>query len=252
MKKAIIGYGHVGKAQHKLFPDAYIYDEPLQKGEREKVNECDIAFVCVPTPMKEDKSADISIVEEVVGWLKVPTIVILSTIPPRTTDMLGHIHEKDIVFQPEYIGETVDHPLLDKKTRNFIILGGEDYNTKPVIDCYKEVYNASVKIMTCSALEAEIIKYMENSFIATYVTFCNEFANICENFNVDYNKVREGFLLDPRMTPYWTFVYKNRGFGGHCLPKDINAIVKASEECDYTPEFLKDVIKNNERIKCKK
>jgi UDPglucose 6-dehydrogenase len=254
MKKAIIGYGHVGKAQHKLFPDAYIYDEPLQEGHitgsKEEVNKCDIAFVCVPTPMDEDGSANVTIVDHVVSWLETPTIVILSTIPPGTTDYLVNQREKNVVFQPEYIGETTDHPLLDKKDRKFLILGGFRPDLDKVVECYKEVYNSTVKIMKCTALEAEVIKYMENSFIATYVTFCNEFYNICNNYGIDYDKVREGFLLDPRMTPYWTFVYENnRGFGGHCLPKDLNAIAIDSECSGYDPEFLKDVIKNNKRIK---
>jgi len=251
MKKSIIGSeGFVGKAQKNLFSDAICYDEPLKIGTKEDVNTTDIAFICVPTPMKDDKSCDISIVEDVLKWLKVPLIVILSTIPPGTTDKLTQKYGKNIVFQPEYIGETVEHPLLDKKSRNFVILGGLSSEVDKVIDCYKEVYNSTVKIMKCSSIEAETIKYMENSFIGTYVTFCNEFFEICKNLGIDYNKIREGFLLDPRMTPFWTFIYQNnRGFDGKCIPKDMNAIVKASEKEGYLPQFLQDVIKNNERIK---
>ena len=79
---AIVGYGHVGKIMHQLFPHAYIYDEPLGIGEREKVNNCEFAFVCVPTPKAEDGSCDTSIVDDVLSWLSPKKCIILrSTVP---------------------------------------------------------------------------------------------------------------------------------------------------------------------------
>lgn len=68
MKIGIIGYGHVGTAMHQLFSDAVVYDKYKNIGTQEDVNQCDVAFICVPTPMSEDGSCDTSIVEEVIQW----------------------------------------------------------------------------------------------------------------------------------------------------------------------------------------
>ena len=115
---------------------------------------------------------------------------------------------------------------------------------------YQKIYNASVKTLCVSALEAELIKYMENTAIGTMVTLVNEFYNICQAFGVPYDMVREGFLLDPRMSRYFTFVFPDkRGFEGKCLPKDINAIAKASAEVGYKAEFVEAILKNNDRIR---
>ena len=250
---AIVGsQGWVGREMVKLFEkeNPVLYDEPVKIGSRKDVNMCQVAFVCVPTPMRLDGSCDFSIVEEVVGWISCPLIVIRSTIPPGTTEALCKKYGKKLVMNPEYIGETVDHPLMNSQQRKFLILGGEKSAIQKCIEVYQKVYNAGVHIYQCTSTEAELIKYCENSFIGTYVTFCNEFYEICKSHNADWNTVREGFLMDPRMTRYWTFVYPdNRGFSGKCIPKDLNGIVAASKSRGYTPQFLASVIKANDRFR---
>lgn len=255
MKVGICGFGWVGRAVYDLFKDRaeiVIYDPNKENcGTQEAINACDVAFVSVPTNMVEGGACDTSVVSETVDWLKTPLIIIRSTVTPGTTGLLADMYpDKNIVFQPEYIGETVAHPLFDEKQRNFIILGGKRLARDMAISVYKSVYNANVRILQYDATTAEVIKYMENSFIGTYVVFCNEFYEIANAFGVDYNEVREGFLADPRMTPYWTFVYQNRrGFDGKCIPKDMNAICHASRTNGYKAEFLEEVLNNNDRIK---
>lgn len=252
-KIAIIGYGVVGKAMQKLFPETVLYDPHLQDatGTKEQVNACDVAFVCVPTPMKEDGSCDTSIVEEAVSWITAPLIIIRSTVAPGTTDrLIKKYPDKHIVFQPEYIGETAAHPLLNESERTFLIFGGSQEGCGKAVEFYQHVYNASVKILCLTPLEAEIAKYMENCSIANTVTLANEFYNICKTFGVPYDMVREAFLLDPRMSRYFTFVFPdNRGFGGKCLPKDLNAIAAASKQAGYKAEFIEGILKNNKRIR---
>src|SRR5258708_6017459 len=97
----------------EMFPDAVVYDEPRKIGERAMVNACDIAFVCVPTPNVDHAELDTSIVEEVVDWCESDLIVIRSTVNPGTTDRLKEETGKHIVMQPEYLGETPAHPMLD-------------------------------------------------------------------------------------------------------------------------------------------
>lgn len=253
LKIAIIGYGIVGKEIERLFKGALIYDPAFVEvsASKKDINQADTAFVCVPTPMAADGSCDTSIVEETVAWLETPLIIIRSTISPGTTDRLKKLHpKKHIVFMPEYIGETAAHPMADESERTFLIFGGSKEDCARAAEAFQKVYNASVKILCVSAVEAEIIKYMENAAIANMVTLANEFYNICKAFNVPYDMVREGFLMDPRMSRYFTFVYpKARGFGNNCLPKDLNAIVKAAQKVGYNPEFIKAILENNKRIK---
>ncbi len=255
MKIAIVGYGFVGKAMKRMFPEAIVYDPFVSelKTTKQEVNACDVAFVCVPTNMLPDGSCDTSIVEATFGWLKTPLAIIRSTIAPGTTDKLQKKFKGEIVFQPEYIGETTAHPLLNESMTPFMVLGGREKGRMLAIEVYKTVYNASVKIHQMRALEAEIVKYMENTSIGTTVIFANEFYNICQAFGADYNAVREGYLADPRMSRFFTFVYpEKRGFEGKCLPKDINAIVKAAEKVGYRPEFIADLLKSNDRIRNQK
>lgn len=250
MKTSIIGYGFVGKAIHKLFPNSLIFD-PLVKesASKEDINKTDVAFVCVPTNMLPDGSCDTSIVDETVGWLEAGLIIIRSTVKPGTTEELKKKYpNKHIIFQPEYIGETVGHPM--NQDTSFIVLGGDEADVNKAILLYQTVYNASVKIIILTATEAELAKYMTNSAIGNMVTFANEFYNIINTFGGNYHKVREAFLADPRMSRYFTFVYPDkRGFSGKCIPKDMNAIAKASKDKGYKAEFVEDILKNNDRIK---
>lgn len=246
MKKVgIVGYGHVGTAMKQLLTDAYVYDEPKKIGEREKINNCDVVFVCVPTPMAEDGSCNTTIVEYVVSWIEAPIIVIRSTVPVGFTEKMKEKYSKHILFQPEYYGETVGHPFADLKRQNWITIGGEETDAEAVVNVYQSVLTADVFINLVDSKTAELAKYMENSFFATKVTFCNEFYDLATKLGVNYTKLRETWLLDPRMGRSHTFVYSdNRGYGGSCLPKDISSIVYQGENIsDMT--LLKAVIKKN-------
>lgn len=250
-KVAIIGEGHVGGIMHELFEDAIIYDEPKKIGYKEQVNECDVAFVCVPTPQSEDGSCDTSIVENVINWIDPSvTIVIRSTVPVGFTDRWRIKLGKHIVFQPEYYGETPNHPFADPHNRSWITLGGCPVDTTKIADLYQQVFTAELVINQVDAKTAELAKYMENCFYATKVTFCNEFYNIAQAMDVDYNKLRETWLLDPRINRSHTSVYPdNRGYGGSCLPKDTNAMIAQGKEFGIETNLLKAVSITNQKIR---
>jgi nucleotide sugar dehydrogenase len=261
MKKiGVIGAGVVGMGMVKLFEnrfDVKIYDPNYWQYSENKddISLCDLAVICVPTPMNKDGSCDISAVEESVAWCEAPLILIKSTVPPGTTDYLAKKYNKNVCFSPEYMGESSyftpywKYPDPERaETHTFVIVGGE--TSSRVLDFFMKVMSVDTKYMAVSAIEAELAKYMENSFFATKVTFCNEFFNIARLFGVDYKRLRELWLLDPRINPNHTLVFEDkRGYGGKCLPKDISAIVKASEAKGYTPELLTAVINTNENIK---
>lgn len=111
---------------------------------------------------------------------------------------------------------------------------------------YQSIFTSELIINIVTPGEAEMAKYMENTFFATKVTFCNQFYDLCLAMDVDYNKVRETWLLDPRIGRSHTFVYPdNRGYGGSCLPKDTAAIIYQGDEFYTDMSLLKAVEKIN-------
>ncbi len=287
-KVAIIGYGWVGKAMHKLFPEAVVFDPFLlpktilnpktgimqSVGNKKLVNECDIVFICVPTP-NEDKiyqsgedsygkpifsklngqgKLDTSIVEECIKWCECDTIVVRSTVNPGDCDKWSSKYNKDIVFQPEYLGETPAHPLLDPKTRPFLILGsqiiGLGYVKNPivkVIELYTTVYNSNITIRQVTLEEAEIIKLTENRAIAFKVAQCQELYDVCQQTNTNYYTIRDAvYGDDPRMNLWWTFVYPdNRGMNSKCIPKDVYAWCAWAESLGYEPKITHSILEKN-------
>ena len=247
---AIVGCGAVGASIMRIFPDAVCYDEPRGLGTRDEVNECEFAFVAVPTPMDGNGSCDTSIVEEVCGWIDGPVIVLRSTVTPGTTERLRLRTGKRIVFQPEYgPGETPDHHFADLRRVSWVILGGRREDTVAVCDLYKEAFNADLVMHQTDSTTAELVKYMENCFLATKVTFCNEFYSIADAIGVDYNELRELWLLDPRVGRSHTFVYPaQRGFGGACLPKDVSALTYVARAAGSPAELMEAVQEINRQL----
>ena len=263
MKVAVIGLGWVGKSMVQLFPDAVVYDEPMIDEGMEKeqasivkeegriqVGLCDVAFVCVPTPNNDKAELDTSIVEEVVRWCDAPLIVIRSTVNPGTCDRLAKETGKRIVMQPEYLGETPNHPMLDPTTRQFMVIGGASEDRRTLINLYQEVYNANVNIKQVTALEAEVIKLTENRAIAFKVGQCQELYDACENAGIDYYTVRDAvYGEDPRFNLWFTFIYpEKRGFNSKCIPKDVYAWKAWAESSGINPELTTALLKTNDRL----
>lgn len=253
-KIGIIGYGYVGKALHRFFEnhyDVFIYDPNLKtSNSKEEINETDIVFISVPTPRSENGQCDISIVEESVKWLKVDVIVIKSTVEIGTTNQLIEKYNKNIVFSPEYIGEsTYWSPYdfhTDMKETPFFIFGGKSDLCSKVIDIFLPVTGPCKRYIKTDSKSAEMAKYMENSFYATKITFCNEMYDICERIDVDWNEVRELWLADPRINPMHTAVFKDkRGFSGKCLPKDTSALNYIAKENGLPSLLLNSVLESN-------
>jgi len=249
MKVTIIGKGWVGKAMETLFPEAYVYSNGKsgEVGTREEANKGDVAFICVPTPNIGEGKLDTSFVEEAVSWCQCPLIVIRSTVNPGTCEYLFNTYNKAIVMQPEYLGETPAHPMLDQKIRQFIIIGGEQEDRRKLINLYATVYNANTTIRQVTAREAEVIKLSENRAIAFKVAECQELYDVCEKSGVDYYTIRDAvYSDDPRFNLWWTFVYPDkRGFKSKCIPKDIYAWCAWAESCGYKPDITRAILKKN-------
>jgi len=227
----LIGYGWVGQFIGQYFPQAD-YVEETNIVRRVKNNRkvtakkhYRFAFISVPTPMLPSGRCDTSIVEAVVKkWAKrVDYFCLKSTVEIGTTDYLAKKYSVKICMSPEYLGETVGHPLTEPKRDTFIILGGKPTVTKAFAELWTLATNSYTKIYQVSAKTAELCKLMENSFLATKVIFVNEFFDLAEAEGIDYNTLREIWLADPRISRSHTYVFRhNRGFSGKCLPKDLN------------------------------
>ncbi len=232
----------------RLFPNSIVVDPQYTHYESSKDKEADIAFVCVPTPLKNG-NLDCSAVLEVIGTAPEPLLVIRSTIMPGMCYAAALGYNKRIVYQPEYLGETVEHPLFDMKERPFMVLGGEPEDRRKVIELYQTVYNANIKIRQVSLLEAEIIKLSENRAIAFKVAQCQELYDACEKAGVDYYTIRDAvYGDDPRFNLWWTFVYpEKRGFQSKCIPKDVYGWAAWAESVGINPELTKSMLAVNEQ-----
>jgi nucleotide sugar dehydrogenase len=267
MKKVgIVGYGYVGRAMHRFFGSHYdvlVNDINVRDEDKglanfvgpDEINGCDLSLICVPTPSKEDGGCDVSMVDEVVSWIDTPLVILKSTVEIGTTDRLSLETSKPIVFSPEYCGESrYWSPYLwdrDVKEMPFFIFGGKGEHTSMAVDFYAMVAGPVKKYVQTTASAAEMAKYMENSFYATKILFCYEMAEICVKAGIDYNSVRELWLMDPRINPMHTAVFSanDMPFSGKCLPKDIEALRRYSvDKLGYDPEFLKGVIETNNKI----
>lgn len=267
----IVGYGYVGKAFYDMVKDHYstfVYDPHSEEAKgkflntKESINRCDLAVICVPTPSLENGRCDTSIVEDTVKWLETPVILIKSTIEPGTVDTLtalckvNGLPDKHLVFSPEYVGEGKYHVTArmdfqtDMKKTPFLILGGEKKDCDYILDLLVPVLGPEKTYYTCSAKEAEIIKYMENTYFGVKITFANEMYEICKALGADWYKVWQGWALDPRVDVMHTAVFPEaRGFSGKCLPKDLNALVAASDRAGYYPEFLAQMLASNAKFR---
>lgn len=257
MKIGIIGMGHVGTTMRELLhrhADLVTYDlTDTDPYPHDALAECEFAIVCVNTPPDAAGGCDISNVVDAIKQLPTRRILLKSTVAPGTTDYLADVTGRTICFSPEYVGEsTYHHPFWTDSAAAvpFVIVGGPPDARRFFIDALLPVLGPSKVYFQCTAVEAEVIKYMENTYFATKVTFVNEFFEICRALGADWHAVREGWLLDPRVEPMHTAVFPaDRGYAGRCLPKDVAAIIRAATSAGYHPDFLAEVQRSNARMR---
>ena len=233
----IIGYGVVGKNLDEEIKalESDIYDKYKRIDGKRNIT-YDVAFICVDTPYADDRANDIEEVKNALMENEADLFIIKSTILPGTAETLEVVTGKNIVLSPEYYGSTQHANNFDFA---FTILGGDQVNTVKAQQILQHCYDARHKFHHVSFLEAEIVKYMENSWLGYKVSFMHQFKDICDNHGVPYEKVRELFILDPRVNPSHTFVYNdNQYWSSHCLDKDIPAIAE-TENADLLLSLIK-------------
>ena len=245
MNIGIIGQGFVGNAVYQKFKNYYdvlTYDLDESKSNsnvNEIIYKCENIFVCLPTPMNSDGSCNINIVEQVLTGIDLTTdnletkrnIIIKSTIPPGTTAKWNLLFESlNIVFNPEFLTER--NAIKDYENQNRIILGGVRPATTELKRVFSKVFPKAHIIKTDST-HAEMVKYLTNTFLSVKVSFANEIYQLCEGLNIDYDKVVEYATYDERLgKSHWNVPGHDGdfGFGGHCFPKDLKALLYLTEK----------------------
>jgi UDPglucose 6-dehydrogenase len=265
MKIGIVGQGYVGTAVKTVFEKHYetntfdLNGKCNCKSMDELIDNSDIIFVCVPTPMKKDGSCDTSIVEGVVGELNALAltrqcsnriIAIKSTIPPGTTNRLNKNHEfVSVIFNPEFLTEA--NFIEDFRNQSRIIIGGERPSTTKLRQVYSLVFPDATIVKTGSKT-AEMVKYMTNTFLATKVSFANEMFQICDMLNIDYDKVVEYSTYDERLgKSHWAVPGPDGhyGFGGSCFPKDLNAFMSFTKSVGVDINTIKGAWETNLQVR---
>ena len=280
----IIGQGFVGSAIReglKSFYDIKAYDIDKSKcwnvTDKSSVDEVvwhsDIIFVCLPTPMRTDGSCDIRILEDALenayksikkqypaypkhsdflnrqGQKK--TFVIKSTVPPGTTETLSLKYPRiNLCFSPEFLTEA--NSFNDFKNQSRILIGGD--GAREVKQMFRKAF-PRIPIVITKSSTAEMVKYFINCFLALKVTFANQMYEICQAAEIDYDKVCEYAFYDNRIGKSHLAVPGpdgDFGFGGHCFPKDLAAMIYFGESLHAETGLLKEVEAQNNHYRTDK
>ena len=229
---------------------------------RQALDDTNIVFIAVGTPMAEDGSANLDYIFSAATDIaqnitKDSLIVIKSTVPIGTgfkvkkhiEDILNENNsnvEIKIASNPEFLkeGRAIDDCMHPDR----IVIGAE---SEDVFDTLKDLYSSFVlnhdRFILMDVKSSEMTKYVANAMLATKISFMNEIANICEVTGADVQKVRLGIGSDKRIG--YDFIYAGCGYGGSCFPKDVQALINTSQSHGYEPEILSHVELVNQRQK---
>jgi nucleotide sugar dehydrogenase len=266
-KIGIIGQGFVGSAVREGMQNyfkVFAFDKDPNKFSSATsifnvVENTELTFLCVPTPMRKSGQCDLNILNAALDEIsksatalnkKNYIVVIKSTIPPGTTDYLSAIYNNlEIVFNPEFLTEA--NAVDDYKNQNRIVIGGDRPGTTKVKQVFSKAF-PKVPIIKTSATIAEMIKYVTNTFLALKVSYANEMFQICQGLGIDYDKVIEYARYDERLgNSHWSVPGPDGdfGFGGHCFPKDIAALQHLAGTMKIDTTILNAAIAKNTSVR---
>ena len=229
---------------------------------KEALDDTNIIFIAVGTPMADDGSANLDYIFSAASDIannitKDSLVVIKSTVPIgtgfRVKEHIDYILKEkgsdvkiQIASNPEFLKE--GKAIEDCLSPDRIVIGAE---SEEVFDMLKELYYPFVinhdRFVLMDVKSSEMTKYVANAMLATKISFMNEIANICEVTGADVQKVRLGIGSDKRIG--YHFIYAGCGYGGSCFPKDVQALINTAQTNGYEPEILSHVEKVNKKQK---
>lgn len=241
MKILIAGYGFVGKAHEAILKekhDIVIHDPAL--GYYADMQQIDAVIICVNTPAHETGACNINNVYEVVDASPDVPILIKSTISVEGWDMLVDTFPNRMLnFSPEFLRAA--SAVEDLKNMDLMLIGGSSCNF------WSKVFDVDVEV--ADPKELILAKYARNSFLALKVAFFNQMYDLCKELDIEYKAVAHYTGMDPRITESHTQITDQRGFGGHCFPKDIAALIHTADRDNVNLSILKDAVEYNKRIR---
>ena len=269
MKIGIIGKGFVGSAVLNGFSidenfksGIKIYDKNPDLSSHtlaETLNSSDVIFLSIPTPSNIDGSISLKNINNCLQEInevneKDNIILLRSTMVPGSTQYFSEKFPKlNFVFNPEFLTEK--NANYDFVNQSRIILGGKKELTSKVAQLYNLRFDNSIPIIETNFETAEMIKYMNNCFLATKVSFMNEMKMLADKSNVDWKVAVNGFALDKRVGSSHLDVPGHDGklgFGGSCFPKDIQALIHYAKSLDVNVDTLIGVWKTNLKVRPEK
>lgn len=241
MKIGIAGYGFVGKAHEAVLKDKHeivISDPPL--GYTADFADVDAVIVCVSTPPNAGGGCKMDNVYEVVEAAPDVPILIKSTISVEGWQMLVDTFPNRMLnFSPEFLRAAT--AVEDLKAMNLMLIGGTSCSF------WSRVFDVSIEI--AEPEELILAKYARNSFLALKVAFFNQIYDLCDALDIEYSAVAHYTTMDERIGDSHSFISKERGFGGHCFPKDTQALIRTAQRDNVELSILKEALEYNRRIR---
>lgn len=218
------------------------------------VNNCKLIFITIGTPQRKDGSIDLSMVKSAISDIgdllkkanNRPIIIIKSTVVPGTTKEIllpllkrksGKVEGKDfeIIANPEFLRESM--AIQDTENPHVVVLGGTKNKFMNFVESFYKKLHKNTPIVVTNSQTAELIKYTNNSFLATKISFINQISNICQHIpGANVEDVAKTIGLDPRIGSL--FLNAGPGYGGSCLPKDVKAIINFASKVGVKPVLL--------------
>tara|TARA_R110000737_G_scaffold7866_1_gene22868 strand:- start:68 stop:820 length:753 start_codon:yes stop_codon:yes gene_type:complete len=246
MKIGIAGYGYVGQAHEAALKDYHeilIRDPAL--GYYADLQHADAIIVCVSTPQHTSGSCNVNNVYEVIAAAPPVPILIKSTISLEGWDVLRtEFVGANLTFSPEFLRAAT--ALEDFANTKDFMMGGDNIGFWADI-----LITALGNINVSSAGVADLIltKYFRNSFLATKVAFFNQVYDLCQSTGADYETVAKHIGNDPRIGHSHTTITDERGFGGHCFPKDTSALIKTAQTHNTQLSILEEAVNYNTQLR---
>ena len=229
---------------------------------KEGLDNSELCFIAVGTPMGEDGSADLQYVRQVaqqIGQTMIHDLIIIdkSTVPVGTADEVKKIITEEllkrnesfnvnVVSNPEFLKE--GNAVNDFMHPDRVVIGSDDeYATEMMSQLYAPFTKNHERMVVMDIKSAEMTKYASNSMLANRISFMNEMANICDKVGANIDNVRKGMGSDSRIGS--SFLYPGCGYGGSCFPKDVTALIKTATDAGYNPQLLKSVENVNNKQK---
>jgi len=240
----------------------------------EAVRHGDVVFICVGTPPLQDGDADLSAIDSAARLIAVEArssklVVEKSTVPMQTGQKLTRAlaiygrnskNSFSVASNPEFLREGT--AVLDFLHPDRIVIGVSDEAAEMTLrEIYRPILEQSAlpcpihdgncpakeapALLVTSINSAELIKHACNSFLAVKISYANLIADICEKMGADVEEVMRAMGLDPRIGP--AFLAPGLGFGGFCLPKDIQAFIRLGEKAGVDVSLLRDAEQINKR-----